>query len=80
MILSFLDKVTTGTVAPVVCIATSCTGGLRTALNVLDISETTHLFDHEKSSSISQLINGKSRDLQKLLKCFNGTTASACNI
>ena len=32
---------------------------------------------HLKSSSISQLINGKSRDLQKLLKYFRGTTTSS---
>ena len=31
---------------------------------------------HFNSSSISQLINGKSTDLQKLLKSFNEKTAS----
>ena len=36
--------------------------------------------DNDKSSSISKLINGKSRDLQKLFKCFNGTATSAFNL
>ena len=36
--------------------------------------------DNDKSSSISKLINDKSRDLQKLFKCFNGTTTSAFNL
>ena len=48
---------------------------------IIDISYTMHFLDHENSSSISQLIiNGKSSDLQKLLKYFNGTTTSATNI
>ena len=37
-------------------------------------------FDHEKSSSVSQLLNRKWRDLQKLLKCFNETTVFASNV
>ena len=32
--------------------------------------------DHVKIRFISQLINGMSSVLQKLLKCFNGTTIS----
>ena len=60
--------------------ATSSSGELPTALNILAISEITHLFDHGKASSISQLINGKSRYLQQLLTYFNGTTTSASNI
>ena len=32
------------------------------------------------SNSISYIINGKSRNLQKLLKYFNGTTTSLSNI
>ena len=32
--------------------------------------------EHEKSSSFSQLIKDKSRDLQKSLKYFNGTIPS----
>ena len=59
---------------------TYSTGGSPSALNVLDISDITQFFAHLKLSSISQLINGKSRDLQKLLKYFNGATTSASNI
>ena len=40
-------------------------------LGVIDISYSIHFSDHEKSSSISELINSKSRNLQKLLKFFN---------
>ena len=40
---------------------------------VIDI---THSFDHDKSSSISLIIHGKSRNLQKLLKYLNGTILS----
>ena len=39
-----------------------------------------HSFDHDKSSSVLQLISGLSIDLQKLLKYFNGTTTSASSI
>ena len=46
----------------------------------IDISDIIHSFEHDKSSSISQLINSKSRDLQKLLKYFNGTTTSTSHI
>ena len=94
MVLSFIDNVTTGTSslalfvwnsAPVVCIASlTWTGGLALGLpaiaGVIDISDTIHSSDHDKSIPIWQLINGKSRDLQKLLKYFNGTTISAFNI
>ena len=41
--------------------------GLSAIVGVIDISYIIHSFDHDKSNSISQLINGKSRDLQKLL-------------
>ena len=63
-------------VAPVVVVATSCSGGSSTALKGLDISDITHFSVHLKSSSMSQLINGTKIYLQKLLKYFNGTTAS----
>ena len=65
-----------------VVVATSYLNGLvfGTALDVLDTSDITQYLDHDKSSSISQLIKGKSRDLQKLLKYFNGTTTSASNL
>ena len=36
----------------------------------------TQFLVHFKSSPISHLISGKSRDIQKLLKYFNGTTGS----
>ena len=83
LILSFIDKVTT--VALVVCITgTYWTGRLaselRVILGITDISDIIHSFDNGKSSSISQLINGKSRDFQKLLKYFNGATTFASNM
>ena len=94
MILSFIDKVTTGAwsialfiwnIAEVICVSAAArTGGLALELAVtagaLDISDITQYLDHDKSSSISQLINGKSRDLQKSLKYFNGATTSASNL
>ena len=64
---------------PVVVVVTSYSGGSPTALNVFDISDITQFFVHIKSSSISQLINGKSEDFQKLLKHFNGAATSASN-
>ena len=93
MILSFIDKVTTGAwsialfiwnIAEVICVSAAArTGGLALELAVtagaLDISDITQYLDHDKSSSISQLINGKLTDLQKLLKYFNGKTTSAFN-
>ena len=39
-----------------------------------------HSFDHDKSSSVSDLVNGKSRNLQKMLKYSNWTTTSAFNV
>ena len=47
---------------------------------VLDISDFTQYFDHGQSSSISQLIKSKSKDLEELLKHFNGTATSAFNL
>ena len=43
------------------------TGRFAGTVGVLDISDIIQYLDHDKSSSISQLIKGKSRDLQKLL-------------
>ena len=65
--------------APVVAATTSCTGRLPTGLNVLDMSDITQVFGHFNSSFTSQfqLLNRKSRDLQKLLKYSSGTTTSA---
>ena len=51
-----------------------------TAINVLDISVIIQFLSNLNSSSISQLINGKSRDLPKLLNYFKGTTISAFNL
>ena len=50
-------------------------GGLRTAFT--NISAKTQFFDHVKINSTSQLINGLSKFLQKLLKYFKGITNSA---
>ena len=47
---------------------------------VLYFSDFTQFFNHDKSSSISLLIKGKSKDLQKLLKYSNETTTSAFNV
>ena len=56
------------------------TGGIAATAGVLDISDIIRYLEHDKLSSISQLIKGKSKDIQKLLKFFNGTTTSASNI
>ena len=48
----------------------------RAALDILDIIQ---FFDHDRSSSISQLISSKLRDLHKLIKYFNETTTSVFN-
>ena len=50
-------------------------GGLRTAFT--DISTKTQFFDHVKINSTSQLINGISKLLQKLLKYFKEIETSA---
>ena len=56
-------------VAPTVSVAsTAVTGGLAGTAGVFDILDIMQSLDHHKSSSISQLIKCKSRDLQKLLK------------
>ena len=47
--------------------------GLPASSGVLVISDVKHFLAHLKWSSISQLIKGKLRDLQKLLKYFNGS-------
>ena len=94
LMLSFTDNVTTGTkslalliwnVALVVYIAAlGWKGGLAprlaTIIDVIDISDIIHSFDHHKTSSISQLINDKSRDFQKLLKYLKATTASTSKV
>ena len=72
------DKVTTGTynfVSVVLNVASDGgkIGGLRTAFT--DISAKAQFFDHVKDH-VSQLINGISKLLQKLLKYFKGITTS----
>ena len=49
-------------------------------LGVLYICVIIDFLDQENSSSISQLIKGKSSDLQKLLKYFNEATTSVPNV
>ena len=86
--LSFTEKVLVlfiWNVAPAVYISATVRTGkfasqLPDTLGVINISDTMHSFYHDKSSSISQLINGKSGNLRTLLKCFNGTTTSAFNV
>ena len=51
-----------------------------TTLSVLDIFDIAQHFVCFKSNCVSQLINGRSRDLQNLLKYFHGTTTCASNI
>ena len=45
-----------------------------TTLGVIDISNIIDYFDHSKSSSISQLMNSKSRYPKKSLNYFSGAT------
>ena len=54
--------------------------GLARTSGVLYTSDIIHSFDHEKSGSISQLINCKSVNLQKLLNYANGTNLSGFNV
>ena len=50
--------------------------GLTAVSGVLDISNVTQLLDHYKARSTSQLIRGKSKDLQALLRYFIRATTS----
>ena len=64
-------------VGPVVSVAAVAgLGILTTTTSVLDISDIMKSFDHDKLSSISQLLRGKLKNLPKLLKYFNGATTS----
>ena len=54
--------------------------GLPATPGIIDIEDIIHCFDHEKSSYISQLIHGKSRNLQQLLKYFNETINSVSDL
>ena len=53
--------------------------GLASFLGLFSIPSDKISLDHDKSCSISQLIKGKLRDLQKLLKYFNGAKTSLSN-
>ena len=53
--------------------------GLAGASALFNISGNKQSIDHAKSSSTSQLIKGKSRDLQNLLKYSNGPTTVMFN-
>ena len=62
-------------------VATAITGGsllFPAALTV--ISAKTQFFDHLKTNSISQLIDGLFKILQKLLKSFSGITTSISSL
>ena len=92
--LLFIDKVTTETkslvpfIWKVTLVVSGCricsVGGIEVGLVAtpegFDISEIIYLFDHDKSSPISQLSKCKPRNLQKLLKYFNVTTSSVPNL
>ena len=54
--------------------------GLAGTSEVLYISDIMLSFNHDKSISISDLVNGELRCLQKVLKYFNGTSSSAFNV
>ena len=74
------DKVTTGTYSVVSFILNvACDGaaiaGSAPAFTV--ISAKTQYLDQVKINSISHLINGMFKALQKLLECFSGITTSA---
>ena len=69
-------------VALVICVATLYSTGLEfgTTLNGLDTSDIAQFLAHLKSTYISQLIKGKSWDLQTLIKYSDGTANSAFNL
>ena len=51
-----------------------------TRVMLLFCSINTQSFVHDKSSSISQFINGNSRDFQKLLRYLSGIVTSTCKV
>ena len=68
------DKVTTGTYISTVNVTGATVAGLAAASTVL--SAKTQFFDQVQINSTSKLISGIIKLLQKLLKCFSGTTTS----
>ena len=85
LMLSFIDKVTTrvaGWCSSCCCCCCwwcNCWNGSHCSA-VVDVSDVMQYYVYVKSSSICQLIKGKSRDLQKLLKYFNETITSLSNV
>ena len=82
---SSVDKVTTGTynvVSAILSVAfvgssiAATEGSASGSSSLVALLVNTQLSDHVKIRFTSQLINGVSSVLQKLLKCFNGTTIS----
>ena len=53
--------------------------GLPGTAGFLDILDIISVFHHNKSGSVLQLVNDKSRNLQKLLKYFYGIATSVSN-
>ena len=47
---------------------------------MLSFSDITQFFDRDKSYAILHLTKGKSKDLKRLLKYFNGTETSVSNM
>ena len=74
LILSFIDKVTTGKQSFVLVITKF------TPAMLLFCSVNAQSFVHDKSSSISQFVNGKSKDLQKELRYMIEIVTSTCKI
>ena len=73
------DKVTTGTytfVSVILNVAPdgATIAGLSPSASFVVISAKTQFLDQVKINSTSQLIDGISKPLQKLLKCFSGIT------
>ena len=80
-----VDKVTTGTynfvsviwnVAFVGLSIAATVGSASGSVSLVALLVNTQFSDYVKIRFISQLINGMFSALQKLLKCFNGTTTS----
>ena len=94
LLLSFIDKVTTGTQSLVLFIWSVASEidvawirglgelafGLLETPGVLYIWNIIQSCDHSKSSSISQFNKGISRDRQRLLRYFNGAAAAVSNV
>ena len=71
--LSFIDKVTSGSSLVLVILKSM-------PVMLLLCSSNIQSFVHYKSSSTSQLLKGKSRDLQKLIRYLSGIMASTFKV